>query len=309
MTTTQSTDYNIIVMSDPQPWRLDLDNNDPNNDQSRWETTVKSVRDSIQTLHREKSFAFGIINGDLTEFGRRSQRESFRTLFAPSPLGFNTYVGLGNHDYQNNVGDCAEPSNADYSMNACARGMVFDMHYRIEEYRNYATSGNFRYDSSEYSGSKAYSWEYGDIHFVQLQNYPTYHVVLDHWAASTINVTDSIDWLEKDLIQARNRNKTIILNFHDGNQHFPEKSSQEELTFFKYMLEHYGVKAVFVGHTHYVGQDNRYGGSEIFGDVPVYNSGALFKGDYLAVEIHGTELSITVYNGLSGTPQLIEKWN
>lgn len=48
MTTTQSTDYNIIVMSDPQPWRLDLDNNDPNNDQSRWETTVKSVRDSIQ---------------------------------------------------------------------------------------------------------------------------------------------------------------------------------------------------------------------------------------------------------------------
>lgn len=104
MTTTQSTDYNIIVMSDPQPWRLDLDNNDPNNDQSRWETTVKSVRDSIQALHREKSFAFGIINGDLTEFGRRSQRESFRALFAPSPLGFNTYVGLGNHDYQNNVG-------------------------------------------------------------------------------------------------------------------------------------------------------------------------------------------------------------
>lgn len=29
MTTTQSTDYNIIVMSDPQPWRLDSDNNDP----------------------------------------------------------------------------------------------------------------------------------------------------------------------------------------------------------------------------------------------------------------------------------------
>lgn len=43
MTTTQSTDYNIIVMSDPQPWRLDLDNNDPNNDQSRWETTVKAL--------------------------------------------------------------------------------------------------------------------------------------------------------------------------------------------------------------------------------------------------------------------------
>lgn len=309
MDLTQNENYHIIVMSDPQSWRLDIENNDPNNDQSRWESTVKKVRDSIQRLHQQQSFSFGIINGDLTEFGRRSQRESFRSLFSPSALGFNTYVGLGNHDYQNNVGDCTEPDNSDYSYNACARGMVFDMHYRIEEYRHYATSENFSADSSEYSGSKAYSWDYGNIHFVQLQNYPTYHVILDHWAASTITVTDSIDWLEKDLIQARNRDKTIILNFHDGNQHFPENSSQEELSLFKYMIEHYGVKAVFVGHTHYVDQDNRGGGSAIFGNIPVYNSGALFKGDYLSIEIKGSQLSVSVYNGATGQPLLIEKWN
>lgn len=305
----QNENYAVIVMSDPQPWRLDLAGNDPNNSQQSWESTVTKVRNSIQALHREKSFAFGIINGDLTEFGRRSQRESFRSLFAPSPLGFNTYVGLGNHDYQNNVGDCAEPSNSDYSMNACARGMVFDMHYRIEEYRGYATSGNFEYDSTEYSGSKAYSWEYGNFHFVQLQNYPTYHVTLDHWAAATIEVTSSLHWLERNLIRARNQNKKIILNFHDGNQHFPNKSSQEELNLFKDWIEYYKVSAVFVGHTHNVGQDNRYGGSPIFGNIPVYNSGALFKGDYLLVEIKGTEFSISVYNGLSGSPQFIEKWN
>ncbi|XTD81927.1 hypothetical protein AB8849_18810 [Proteus vulgaris] len=69
------------------------------------------------------------------------------------------------------------------------------------------------------------------------------------------------------------------------------------------------MKAVFVGHTHYVGQDNRYGGSEIFGDIPVYNSGALFKGDYLSVDIRGSQFSIAVYNGLSGQPELIEHWN
>lgn len=309
MTAKFSANYNIIVMSDPQPWRLDLDGNDPNNDQNRWESNIKKVRDSIKALHKDKSFAFGIINGDLTEFGRRYQRESFRSYFAPSPLGFNTYVGLGNHDYQNNVGDCSEPSNSDYSMNACARGMVFDMHYRIEEYKSYPTSSNFRADSAEYSGSKAYSWEHGDLHFIQLQNYPTYHVVLDHWAASTINVTSSIDWLEKDLIQARANNKTVILNFHDGHDHFPQNATKDEMEFFKYMINHYGVKAVFVGHTHYVNQDNRYGGDAIYGDIPVYNSGALFKGDYLSVEVNGSHLSITVYNGNSGQPQLIEKWN
>lgn len=41
MSSTQSTDYNIIVMSDPQLWRLNIDNNDPNDDQSRWGSTIK----------------------------------------------------------------------------------------------------------------------------------------------------------------------------------------------------------------------------------------------------------------------------
>ena len=85
--------------------------------------------------------------------------------------------------------------------------------------------------------------------------------------------------------------------------------SGKELTFFKYMLEHYGVKAVFVGHTHYVSQDNRYGGSGSSAMSQFIIVVRYLKGDYLAIEIRGTELSITVYNGLSGTPQLIEKWN
>ncbi|WIV88432.1 hypothetical protein [Proteus appendicitidis] len=55
MSSTQPTNYNIIVMSDPQPWRLkDIDNNDPNDDQSRWGSTIKKIRDNIQLLHREK---------------------------------------------------------------------------------------------------------------------------------------------------------------------------------------------------------------------------------------------------------------
>lgn len=54
MSSTQPTNYNIIVMSDPQPWRLNIDNNDPNDDQSRWGSTIKKIRDNIQLLHREK---------------------------------------------------------------------------------------------------------------------------------------------------------------------------------------------------------------------------------------------------------------
>lgn len=298
--------YSIFVMSDPQAWRLALANNDPNDDRSRWHSKLNPVRNSIVSLNNSLHVPFGIINGDLTEYGRRSQRESYREFFSLSALNFNVYVGLGNHDYQNNVGNCSEPSNSDYSMNACARGMVFDMHYRIEEYRHYPTSINFSYDSGEYSGSKAYSWDYGDIHYVQLQNYPTYHVVLDHWAAATINVTQSMDWLESDLKSAKQRGKTIVLNIHDGTDHFIHQSSTEEKNRFRRFMSDYNVKAVFVGHTHQVAQENPYGNHELFGNVKVYNSGALFKGDFLVVDVNGRNLAVKVYNGSSGTAKHIK---
>lgn len=301
-----SSRYSIFVMSDPQAWRLALADNDPNNDSNRWHDKLSLVRLSITMLNIDLLVPFGIINGDLTEYGRRSQRESYRTFFSPQALTFNVYVGLGNHDYQNNVGDCTEPDNADFSYNACARGMVFDMHSRIEEYRDYPSSINFSYDSDIYWGSKAYSWDYGDIHYVQLQNYPTYHVELDHCIEKTISVTSSMDWLESDLKSAKQRGKSIVINLHDGTEHFIHNSTTEEKNRFRRFMSDYDVRAVFIGHTHQVAQENPYGGHEFFGNVKVYNSGALFKGDFLVVDVNGRDLKVHVYNGSSGKANYIK---
>lgn len=55
----------------------------------------------------------------------------------------------------------------------------------------------------------ACSWDYGDIHYVQLHNYPTCAVKLESWAEALYPVArkKSFDWLENDLVAARIRGK------------------------------------------------------------------------------------------------------
>ncbi|MDC9620633.1 hypothetical protein PSI22_03030 [Xenorhabdus sp. XENO-7] len=92
-------------MSDSQPFRLDTSSNNPNKDRSKWESFNEVVSSSIKELKNDKNFAFGIVNGDITEFGRRDSRDSFDKIYT-SKLSSILFIGLGNHDYASNVGGC-----------------------------------------------------------------------------------------------------------------------------------------------------------------------------------------------------------
>lgn len=63
---------------------------------------------SINLLNSTNHFMFGIVNGDITEFGRRATRSSFDAVYTHK-IPFPLLIGLGNHDYANNVNDCADP--------------------------------------------------------------------------------------------------------------------------------------------------------------------------------------------------------
>nr|WP_306310503.1 metallophosphoesterase [Xenorhabdus aichiensis] len=149
------------------------------------------------------------------------------------------------------------------------------------------------FDKYNKTGSLAYSWDYGDMHYVQLQNYPTYITTLSPIFGADTKIKPSLSWLEKDLQSAANRGKTIILNFHDAKGHFTDESSENELNKFKQLLEKYKVLAIFVGHTHSAGKSDLYG-------IPLYNSGALFKGNYLMATVDGKCIQVSRYNGSSG---------
>lgn len=301
-------DFSVFFMADPQPWRL-RNGIDPNKDKVPWESQNLPVADSIKTLFKNPPRAgieFGIINGDLTEFGRATTRESLNKIYGN--LGFPVYYGLGNHDYANNVGDCT--AYPDLSENACAASAIDDMQSRIINYCGTLPYMSFDIENvSDYEsyydfkqGSYAYSWDWENIHFVQLQNYPTYKVLLDQWANEyKYDMKSSLNWLDNDLRAANSRSvKAIILNYHDSYDHFPATANTTEKAQFGNILTTHHVTAIFAGHAHsqfeYTDHFNR--------NVPVYVADSLFDGGYYLVTFKSNVMLIDSYNNGTLVKQL-----
>jgi len=301
----------IVVMSDPQAWRLITGDPNSTNNKEPWEALNTKVVTSLNILSEESPISFSIINGDLTEFGREKTKESYDNIYGK--LSFPRYIGLGNHDYVNNLGDCHDDGwNWGISANSCARYMVEYMVDKLSDYKKALSSQNFSadYDGTNLvNGSMAYSWDHGGFHFVQLQNYPTYTSTIGHWGFADKNIKSAMPWLESDLKAASERGKITILNMHDGSEHFLTASSSEEKLKLKTLINQYNIIATFVGHTHNAGQSNTNGSSEIFGNSIIYNSGALFKGDYLLVSLDDNCANVDLYNGSTGSPVYIRSFN
>ncbi len=94
-------------------------------------------------------------------------------------------MGLGNHDYENNVDDCGSNwlsplVNSEESGNNCAYRSIMHLKKSIGKLRDGGYVINF--DSYETNnnpngtefrnlqGSFAYSWDIGNVHFIQLNN-------------------------------------------------------------------------------------------------------------------------------------------
>lgn len=270
----ENTDYSIVVVvsSDPQPWRLENDG-DPNDQQRDWESRTEHVFREI----KEENADFIIINGDMTEFGRFLQLKSIQKHLSLTHTA--ALWGLGNHDYFNNINDCA--TNFDWSKNACADFMINSLIYEVHKVYSYAFK-NFEYDYD----SLAYAWNYGkNIRYVQLNFFPLYEVTLDFWNRQSRRIVQSVDWLKRDM--NKNKDKMYILNMH--------KYHDDSIDQFKDYFDQ--IYFIFVGHTHNAAVECHNGRK-------IYNSGALFKGDYFILKINEPFVSITynknnkvLYNG------------
>src|SRR5262249_54720375 len=119
----------------------------------------------------------------------------------------------------------------------------------------------------EFYGSLAYSWDecvringtqqyppgtlpesqVNCVHFIQLNNYPTYRTSFDAVVTNKWNIQPSMDWLRIDL--EANKNRPIIINLHDFDNYFtPEGKSQ-----LQQLLNNpnYRILAIFFAHIHH----------------------------------------------------------
>lgn len=273
----------LVFSSDPQyPWT-------PESDAGRDISNRENEKRSKELIHeqylniaefrqsRPEQNVPVMINGDMTAFGHGWQRE-FVYRILDHHLNGDYYFGLGNHDYENNVGDCAA--------NGCARESLFDLKTRMGDKVDAMDVSIERVGRNEtWIGSLAYSKRIEDVQLIQLNNYPTYRVdftslKLTQFRDYDFRIRASLDWLEDELKKARAANRIIILNMHKPDEWI---ASTEERDRFKAMIQQYEVSAVFAGHHH--SRSGPYDRNSFFGTVPLFLSGSASQRHYLIAEV------------------------
>ncbi|MBP5958369.1 metallophosphoesterase [Pseudomonas anatoliensis] len=287
----------IVFTSDPQfPW---TENSDAGVDESaserdkrsRWliETQYSDVASFRKYFSVDPNHIPVMINGDMTAFGHGGERRTTRSILDNKLSGIYDY-GLGNHDYENNINDCSFPENN------CAAGSVNDLKERYWGKVSMDLAARSESGAKVLYGSLAYSKTFGDVHLVQLNNEPTYSVkFVSGFPLFRVNfeITDALDWLERDLQKAQSQGKIILLNMHKPDRW---QGDDQKIARFRAMVERYQVTAVFAGHYH-----NDPGGytswrtREYFGDVPVFLSGGASNQTYLIASFATDRKSINVH--------------
>jgi cytolysin (calcineurin-like family phosphatase) len=271
----ESAPRHLIFTSDPQyPWTDKTDKGEAESNselEARAKWLVETQYDSIADFRRRNGGSAAVpvmINGDITAFGHAGQRSYVQEVLDAKLQGAYDY-GLGNHDYQNNVDDCF--------LNNCAAGSVEDLKKRYwGKVGNMDLAARSSWPSTIYYGSLAYSKDYGDVHLVQLHNEPTYSVTFSSGtfvSPTVFEITPALDWLERDLQQAREQGKIILLNMHKPADWMGDWSQERR---FRDLVMKYEVSAIFAGHLHGSG-----GSSWYTGDVPGFISGSASQQTWL----------------------------
>jgi cytolysin (calcineurin-like family phosphatase) len=265
----------LIVTADPQyPWAPDR------RDEAAYSRQLISEQyRSINRFVLGKNVIGTFINGDLTAFGHDWQVNYM--IGALNTLKTPVYLGLGNHDIENNVDDCSE--------NNCIRRSVWwfaDHMSRMQPDAFDITFGNyyqFPTNHEEVRGSLAWAKTFDDdLVVIQLNNYPHYTTWASGFASAralteVVNIKSSLPWFERQLWQARREGKAIIVMMH-------QPTWNEE---FLQLIERYEVSALMVGHLH-----DGVGRGGMLRGVPMLMSGSSEFRSYLIMQRWGRKLNV-----------------
>ncbi|TCV94092.1 calcineurin-like phosphoesterase family protein [Luteibacter rhizovicinus] len=303
----------MIVTSDPQyPWtdKMDQGNSDESDSKKerRSEELIREQYNSIAGYRRARPGMNipVVINGDLTAYGHGWQRSKMSSLYRI--LGDNYYLGLGNHDYDNNI---RQSNGSGCANNGCARDSLDGLRDHVKS-RNVLAfdftdhTGAF---GGEFDGSYAYAFEakgFERVANIQLNNYPTYEVsfTTNKTFNYKFNVTSSLPWLHE--LMPRLNASTRDFDFMLIHVHQPEWDAGSGNAFTE-LVRANKVPVVFAGHLH--GRMGRYY-SRNFGNVPVFLSGSASQRTYLIVEHYPKAKVLRVYGVRNNDPenkQLIEE--
>ncbi|KAF7633469.1 Metallophos domain-containing protein, partial [Meloidogyne graminicola] len=175
-----------------------------------------------------------VINGDLTNFGHSFQLELFKIEWLQT-IQIPLLIGLGNHDYENNVNDCIGNNCADRMLRWFAEEYAPSMRTFFDEIDLERKTELWRY---EFEGSLAYTANIclnnnclGEecIYSIQLHNRPDYATLIKlpygHW-----QIRSSFNWLNNELnritellISKGKTSSIVLINLHNNNDKVGER--------------------------------------------------------------------------------------
>ena len=284
----------IVMTSDPQyPW-TDKKEDEKGNEKELSAAYIHAQYRDVNSF-RSSHPALDIpvyVNGDITAFGHGDQLSFMKKRFKEY-FNNKVYLGLGNHDYENNVNDCAN--------NGCARDSVLTY---LRMTKNLIARGNIDYRSStgagkfreSYAGSFAHSEWHNNLHVVQANNYPVYATKFEtgvsHVNKKQFNINSSWNFIDNKMAFASNWGKVNILVTHKPNGW--KNFSAADAEAFRAMMKKHKVAAVFAGHFH---EDHGiYDNANYFGDTPVFLSGSASYETYLIVESVREQKKLRVFS-------------
>lgn len=287
--------FTMVFASDPQITYKDTSDGEKYKKNRDHAKSIKKVMDATDPAR----FRGIVMSGDLTNYGHEEQLDVFKEIYQDKFFGVHRWLGLGNHDYENDVRFGWDIGLVDdfpgCYLNNCPIRMV---DYFINQVRRLPKE-NFDYhkiDNYRLRGSLAYSWNIGQYHFVQINNYATYRIKLEDsvlaFCGKKYKIRSSLlrlpfidfdsSWLSLDLRGAMLRGKTVIMNMHSGETNAKLVDVMSNFT---------NIAAIFVGH--YTNGDKGHLAKERAEVplnnglmVPVFQCGGAENNEYLKVDFY-----------------------
>ncbi|MCG8432523.1 MAG: metallophosphoesterase [Gammaproteobacteria bacterium] len=216
----QGRNVRFLITADPQVW---IDGNKPRTRNSTddiktpYDVSQETINTMIKRFKQNYQYSGFIVAGDLTQNTRTQEWKYYKKLWGDEKILRWVFDGLGNHD--------VETSNR-----KDIRKTVRD------EIRNRLRDPiTFRDKNPE---RPHYSWDWHDVHFVQLNVFPGRNA--NDWSMA------SLDFLESDLeLQVGESGRPVVIIQH----YYPDAMKSTEQEFWR-VINGYNVIAVFWGHSH-----------------------------------------------------------
>lgn len=225
-----------------------------------------------------------IVGGDMTDDGggqvampgEGSQLQQFAHRYqqgvGPDRVHFPVYVGLGNHDLDQN----GPPNHPDWYRREM-RDYVELNHRRTVFYKPPLPATDYDLYSDDYS------WDWGDVHLIQAQRFA---------GDSSHGAVDGLPWLRRDLADYASDGRPVVLFQHygwdpfstekwDPGHHAFDKDglgparwwSEADRAALLDVLAGYNVVGIFHGHEHQTPMIYRVAGYDIFKPTAGYLGG------------------------------------